>query len=158
MYRGDTIKVTVLEDKECKEIEVNILCKVRDKKIDSIVDFLLHCLHKVSVQNEKRQTFLLPYECIYYIEVVDKKVFIYGKDEIYDCTYKLYQLEEMLPPSYFFRISKSVIVNVLAVHCLEPEEGRRLKATLKNEERLIISRQYVGDFKRKLGIVPEAGK
>ena len=152
------MKITVRESEACVEIEVSILCQRNDAQVKSIVDFLQRDSYKVNVQNEKKQTFLLPFEQIMYIETVEKKVFIYGKDEIYDCNYKLYQLEEMLPESYFFRISKSVILNVLAVKCLEPESGRRLKVTLENEEMLMISRQYVGDIKQKLGMRQEVGK
>ena len=152
------MKITVQESEACVEIEVSILCQRNDEQVQSIVDFLQRDSYKVNVQNEKKQTFLLPYRQILYIETVDKKVFIYGKDEIYDCNYKLYQLEEMLPESFFFRISKSVILNVLAVKCLEPESGRRLKVTLENEEMLMISRQYVGDIKQKLGMRQEVGK
>ena len=152
------MKITVQERETCTEIEVSILCKRHDEKVGEIVDFLKRDSHRVNVQNEKKQTFLLPYEQILYIETVDKKVFIYGKDEIYDCSYRLYILEEMLPESQFFRISKSVIVNVLAIQCLEPEDGRRLKVTLENEERLIVSRQYANDIKVKLGIRQGGGK
>lgn len=152
------MKVTVQESETCTEIEVSILCKRYDGKVKEIVDFLQRDSHKVNVQNEKKQTFLLSYEQILYIETVDKRVFIYGKNEVFECNHKLYQLEEMLPESYFFRISKSVILNVLAIQCLEPEDGRRLKVTLENEERLIVSRQYVNDIKLKLGIRQEVGK
>ncbi|MCL2322517.1 MAG: LytTR family transcriptional regulator [Oscillospiraceae bacterium] len=152
------MKITVQESEKCTEIEVSILCKRRDRKVNEIIDFLQRNSNRINVQNEKKQTFLLPYERIFYIETVDKKVFIYGKDEIYECNYKLYQLEEMLPESHFFRISKSVILNVLNVQSLEPEEGRRLKVTLENEERLIVSRLYVKDIKLKLGIKQEVGK
>lgn len=152
------MKITVQENEMCTEIEVNILCKRHDGKVKKIIDFLQHDSHRVNVQNEKKQTFLLSYEHILYIETVDKKVFIYGKDEIYNCNYKLYQLEEMLLESHFFRISKSIILNVLAIQCLEPEDGRRLKVTLENEERLLVSRQYVNDIKLKLGMRQEVGK
>ncbi len=152
------MKITVQECETCTELEVNILCRRHNRKVNEIIDFLQRDSHKVNVQNEKKQTFILPYEQIFYIEVVDKKVFIYGKDEIYECKYKLYQLEELLPETHFFRISKSVLLNVLNVQSLEPEEGRRLKVTLDNEERLIVSRQYVKDFKLRLGVSQEVGK
>ena len=152
------MKITVQQSESCVEIAVNILCKKNDEQVKRIVDFLQCDSYTVNVQNKKKQTCLLPYEQILYIEAVDKKVFIYGEDEIYDCNYKLYQLEEMLPESYFFRISKSVILNVLAIKCLEPESGRRLKVTLENEEMLIISRQYAGDIKQKLGMRQEVEK
>lgn len=152
------MKITVQESETCTEIEVSILCKRHDSKIKEIVELLQRDTYRVNVHNEKKQTVFLPYEQIYYIETVDKRVFIYGKDEVYDCNHKLYQLEDMLPESQFFRISKSVILNILAVQCLEPEDGRRLKVTLENGERLIVSRQYVNDIKLKLGIRQEVVK
>ena len=52
----------------------------------------------------------------------------------------------------FVRISKSVIVNLRAVKKISPEDARRLKLQLRNGEWVVVSRNYVGDFKRSIGI------
>lgn len=89
---------------------------------------------------------------VYYIEVVDNKTFLYCKDKVFESKQKLYELEETLTNSDFLRISKSVIINLSKINSLSPALSGRFEATLSNGERVIISRQYVVDLKKKLGI------
>lgn len=89
---------------------------------------------------------------IYYIEVVDNKTFLYCKDKVYESKQKLYELEEVLASNDFLRISKSVILNLSKIKYLSPALSGRFEAALDNGEKIIISRQYVVDLKKKLGI------
>jgi len=89
---------------------------------------------------------------IYYIEVVDNKTFLYCKDKIYESKQRLYELEEALGNGDFLRVSKSVILNLSKIRMLSPALSGRFEATLNNGERVIISRQYVNDLKKRLGI------
>ena len=52
----------------------------------------------------------------------------------------------------FFRANKSVIVNVNKIKSLSPAFGGRFDAVLKNEYRVIISRNYVPKLKELLGL------
>ena len=88
---------------------------------------------------------------IYYIETVDNKTFLYCKREVYESKQKLYELEE-LAMSDFLRISKSVIVNLSKIKSLTPALSGRFEAALTNGEKVIISRQYVSELKKNLGI------
>ena len=65
---------------------------------------------------------------------------------------KLYEIEEEYASSDFLRISKSAIVNVAKISYIRPIFNGRFEAKLKNDEKIIISRQYVMDLKKKLGI------
>jgi DNA-binding LytR/AlgR family response regulator len=58
----------------------------------------------------------------------------------------------VLANSDFLRISKSVIVNLSKIKSLSPALSGRFEAALDNGEKVIISRQYVGDLKKRLGI------
>lgn len=89
---------------------------------------------------------------IYYIEVVDNKTFLYCKDSIYESKQKLYELEEMLVNSNLLRVSKSVLLNLSKIKSISPALSGRLEAILKNNEKVIISRQYVSGLKKRLGI------
>jgi len=88
---------------------------------------------------------------IFYFEAVDKKTFIYCECDVYESKLKLYELEE-LAMNDFFRISKSVIVNLSKIKSLIPSFSGRVEAVLTNKERVIISRQYVSELKQTLGI------
>jgi len=88
---------------------------------------------------------------IYYIETVDNKTFLYCEQAVYESKQKLYELEE-LAMNDFLRISKSVIVNLSKIKSLLPALSGRLEAVLTNGEKVVISRQYVSELKKSLGI------
>lgn len=99
-----------------------------------------------------RSTYFCKLTQMYYIESVDKHTYIYTKDGCYECRERLYELEEKLGP-YFVRISKSMIVNLRKIQNVSAEPGGRMVAVLLNGERAIISRSYVKEIKRRLGIL-----
>lgn len=88
---------------------------------------------------------------IYYVESVDDKSFAYTKDDCFEVRYKLYELEETLDRR-FLRISKSMICNIRKIRSVKTVENARMKATLLNNETVMISRNYVKDLKKRLGL------
>lgn len=92
-----------------------------------------------------------PISKIYYIESVDEKTFLYTKEECLEVKHKLYELENMLDQR-FFRCSKSMICNMRKIKSIKAGDNSRLNATLLNGETLIITRSYVPEFKKRLGV------
>ena len=82
---------------------------------------------------------------------MDKHTYVYTKGDCYESRDRLYELEEKLG-IYYVRISKSMIVNLRKVRNVSAEPGGRMVAVLLNDERVIISRNYVREIKRRLGI------
>lgn len=95
--------------------------------------------------------YLCKQNAIYYIESVDKRTYIYTKDNCYETKYRLYELEDMLG-GYFTRCSKAMIVNLKKIKAVKSDIGGRLETTLLNGETVIISRSYVKEIKRRLDI------
>jgi len=89
---------------------------------------------------------------IYYFEAVDNHIFAYTAKEAYEVHKKLFELEQEYEHTDFLRISKSVIVNISKIAYVKPIFNGRFEAKLKNEEKIIVSRQYVAALKKKLGI------
>ncbi|AVK47541.1 histidine kinase [Clostridium sp. MF28] len=89
---------------------------------------------------------------IFYIESIDRKVFIYTKTQTYEISEKLYVLEEQLASMDFIRISKSLLLNINKIHSFYPKLSGNLEALLTNNEKVIISRRYVANLKNKLGM------
>ena len=83
---------------------------------------------------------------------MDNKVFLYLEKEVYETKLKLYELEERFVGTDFLRVSKSVIMNLAKVKTLSPAFNGRFEATMKNGEKVIVSRQYVPVLKDKLGL------
>ena len=96
-------------------------------------------------------TLVLRNDQIYYIESVDKRTYVYSKDNCYETKYRLYELEELLG-FHFLRCSKAMIVNIRKIRSVRAELNARMSVELLNGERIIISRGYVKDLKKKLGV------
>ena len=95
---------------------------------------------------------MVPTREILYFDATDNHVFAYTKAKCFETRKKLFEIEELLANSSFLRISKNAIVNIKAIDHLSPEFNGRFIASLKNGEDIIISRGYVPDLKKKLGI------
>ncbi|HAX02595.1 MAG: hypothetical protein A2Y45_01855 [Tenericutes bacterium GWC2_34_14] len=65
----------------------------------------------------------------------------------------LYQLEEMLKPYHFIRIGKSFIVNITKIRYIRTSFNAKLDLELISGTHLEVSRSFVKDFKRALGIL-----
>lgn len=89
---------------------------------------------------------------ICYFETVDGRSFVYTHDSVYECREKLYEFEALAEGTSLFRCSKSVVVNADMIQFVRPSLSGRFEATLTNNLRVIISRQYVGVLRRMLGL------
>jgi len=89
---------------------------------------------------------------IYYMESIDRSLFIYTEKEVYESSRSLADMEAALPEALFLRISKAAILNTDKLRQVKAQLNGRYEATLLNGEHLIINRSYVPDLKRKFGI------
>lgn len=99
-----------------------------------------------------RQTVFVELSEVLYFESVDNRTFLYTSDAVMELKYRLYELESILPPEDFFRISKAQIVNINRIRALSPGFNRTLFATMTNGEQVYISRKYAIDLRRVLSI------
>ena len=76
---------------------------------------------------------------------------MYSRTNCYETRLRLYELEESLG-AYFSRVSKSMIVNLKKIKCVRSDLSGRMEATLLNDEKIVISRGYVKDIKRRLDL------
>jgi DNA-binding LytR/AlgR family response regulator len=81
---------------------------------------------------------------------VDRDVFLYTttkKKFIID--YKLEDLEEIIDPTLFFRVNRSIILHINAIRDVLVYSNSRLKIHLQQEfdKEIIVSRERVNDFK-----------
>lgn len=127
---------------------------IRTVEISDRIDRAVSLLEKGAqslVVYKDRQAFVCEFDRIYYIESVDNKCFVYTRTDCFEAKCRLYELERMLDPN-FFRCSKSMICNIKKIRSVKAEYNARMNATLLNGEAIIISRSYVKDLKKRLGI------
>ncbi|MBS6601782.1 MAG: LytTR family DNA-binding domain-containing protein [Clostridium sp.] len=146
------MKIHINENPLLSETEITINCQKTDESIVNIIS-LLKIFNKKITGIKEGEMFILDVQKILYIDTVDKKTFFYTSKDIYETPLKLYELEEKLIESDFFRASKSTIINFKQIKSLRPEFGGKMLVTMNNDERLYVSRQYVHTIKEKLGLI-----
>ena len=142
------VRFEQVDSREKEQALIRAVEKTAD--IASAIDLLENGSGGVAV-TKGRNTFFCKLTQIYYIESVDKRTYVYTRDNCYESRDRLYELEEKLG-IYFVRISKAMIVNLRKIRNVSAEPGGRMTAVLLNGERVIISRSYVKELKRRLGI------
>jgi len=141
----------IRQDESVAETEITVVCRQLDERLEEILA-TISLIDNTVTGRRGDETCFIPLKEILYFESVDNKVFFYTDGEMYEMSAKLYQLEEKLQNSKFARISKSTIANLNKFRSIKPEKNSRLTATLVNGERLVVSRQYIGEIKTKLGV------
>ena len=145
------MKVTILEKQADEEDELIVKCDYLDESLTKLINQFKSDKGKMNFYKDSKIVFVEP-EDILYFESVDDKVFAYAKDSVYETKLKLYQLEEELPASIFFRANKAVIVNLDKIDSLAPVFGGRFEAVLENGYKVMISRNYLNTLKELLGL------
>jgi len=145
------MKITIVDCPKEEEDEIIIRCHQVDEQLLKLIYSFKSGQEKIVGLKEGRILQIAPRD-IYYFEAVDNRVVLYTEKEVYETKFKLYELEKRFYGTNFFRASKSVIINLAKVKSFLPALGGRFEAYMKNNEKLIISRQYVPVLKEKLGL------
>lgn len=145
------MKITILDCADGEEEEVIVRCRQLDESLLKLLYTLKAGKDKITVSKDEK-IYQLPLSQVYYFEAVDGRVFAYVEKNVYDTKFRLYELEERLRQTDFFRASKSTIINLSKVRNIGPDFNGRFEVYMKNGEQLIVSRQYVPELKKKLGL------
>ena len=140
------IKTRQIED---KPLTVIIEYPILDAKTKRLIQKIESLDFMVS-GNSKGKVFQVHISDIYYVESVERKTFLYTKNEVYMTDKKLYELEDMFREAGIIRISKSCLVNVDMLCSIRQLMNSQLEATLRNGEKLIVARTYLKSIKNIL--------
>lgn len=143
------MKVEVKISADIEESSVNIFTNKMTEEIQKICDYIQNVEKIIPVYDDENIVILQPEE-IYMIVSKGRAVDIYCKDTQYISKKCLYEFEEMLK-SEFMRISKTTIINLKQIKWVEPSFNGML-IVLKNDKKDYISRKYLPDLKRYLGL------
>lgn len=145
------MKITIETPNDGEEEEIIIRCHNMNERVMELIAALKNNDIQMTGYLDERIVKLVPKD-IYYFESVDNKVYAYTQKEVYEVRKKLYEIENEFIYTDFLRISKSIIVNLSKIKYIKPILNGKYEARLRNEEKIIISRQYMSDLKQKLGI------
>ena len=144
------MNVELIQVSSANEERAVIHLAEKTSDIQEAIDLLEGNARGVTVYKDGK-AYLCKQNAIYYVESVDKRTYIYTKDNCYETKYRLYELEDMLN-GLFVRCSKSMIINLRKIKSVKSDIGGRLETTLLNDEQIIISRSYVKEIKRRLDL------
>ncbi|MFP3886118.1 LytTR family DNA-binding domain-containing protein [Priestia filamentosa] len=144
------------------KVNIKIIDKLREEsctfyihKVTSFVADIISTLENnpdsylIAQSTQKNEQEKISYAIIFYLEYLERKVFIYTKKNIFETKRPLYRLEQELP-NYFIRISKAVIINIHFLKKFSVKPNGNLEALLSNEEKVVVSRKYVPSLKKAL--------
>lgn len=140
----------ILEQREETEIEVIIKYHEMDMNVKRLVQKIKSCEHTIYGIEAGKQFSKIHTHDIYYIESVDKKTFIYTKDQVFRTDKKLYHFLEELKDEDFVQVSKSCILNLDVLKQIKTLYNSRMEATLINGEKITVSRTYIPAIKQAL--------
>ena len=118
-------------------------------EVQEIISFVKSRQGQLSAVRDGKR-YEVPVVDLFYAESVDDRLFLYTAADSYEIRMKLYELEDLLKNKSFFRVSKSMIVNLMKITSVRPALNGRFSAVLKNGEEIIISRKYVPALKQVL--------
>ena len=120
------------------------------EEIQRMIDLLGTGDAPVTAFREEKLVILQPNE-IYMVRVEDGDTILYGAKQKYRSRKRLYEVSIQLGKQ-FMQISKSTLVNLSHLDSIEPGLGGTMLLKLKNGCRDYVSRKYLPDFKRYLGL------
>ncbi|KUO73080.1 MAG: hypothetical protein APF77_20645 [Clostridia bacterium BRH_c25] len=144
------MKINIEQSSLYNEVEITIKCNSIDESLEKLISSLRLYSSTISGKKDDKVYFLRP-EDVLYFDTVDEKVFIYTADSIFETSLKLYEIEERFIGTSIIRVNKSTVLNLIKIDYVSPLLNGRIQAVLQNGEKVIISRQYVSAFKKKLG-------
>ena len=103
-----------------------------------------------ALQNEEDLVVLQPKD-IFMVRVEDGDTIIYGEKKKYRSRKRLYEIGDQLGKQ-FMQISKTTLINLSCMDSIEPGFSGTLLLKLKNGCRDYVSRKYLPEFKKYLGL------
>ncbi len=144
------MRVEIKLSEEFKDTYAIIYTKELSEEVQRAVEILEAKENVITAKDNEKISIIEPKE-IYMIRMENKEVVIYCEKKKYISGKKLYELERILGDS-FMRISKGTIVNLKMIDSVEPSFNAMMYLVMKNGCKDYISRTYLAEFKKYLGL------
>ncbi|MBO7334285.1 MAG: LytTR family transcriptional regulator [Lachnospiraceae bacterium] len=144
------MKVNVDISPEYKEAYAVIRTDRITEEIQQVIDVLGANEVPITAQKEDNTVILRPNE-IYMVRVEDGETVIYTESQKLFSRKRLYELGAQLGKQ-FMQISKTTLVNLPYMDSIEPGFGGTVLLKLKNGSKDYVSRKYLPEFKKYLGL------
>ena len=143
------MKIVIQSDSSVQETTLSITCKDITPELERLISVFRLADKKLSAK-KNGEVHLIDLKSVLYVESLERNTFIYTDDDVYESSYRLYELESMLGECNFVRVNKSTLLNLNKIKSIKTDIDRRIRVTLENGYQLIISRSYAEEFKSKI--------
>ena len=145
------MKVNVDISSEHKETYAIIYTNKMTEEIHRVMDIFSTRVTPITALRNEEDIIVLQPTDIFMIRVENGDTIIYGENDNYRSRRRLYELKEQLGNS-FMQISKSALINLSYMDSVESSFSGTLLLKLKNGCKENVSRTYLPEFKKYLGL------
>ena len=138
-----------VEQRQVKDQPLTVI--VEYPEYDQSVDRLIKKIKNMSISfsgKSEGKTVSIDISEIYYIENVERKIFLYSKKDIYRYDGSMSDIDSAIADTDLVRISRTCFMNVSHLKEIMQIKNSHLEAVLDNDEKLIVSRKYLQDIKK----------
>ena len=138
-----------VEQRQVKDQPLTVI--VEYPEYDKSVDNLINKIKNMSISftgKSDGKTVSIDISDIYYIENVERKIFLYSKKDIYRYDGSMADIDSSISETDLVRISRTCFMNVSHLIEIMQIKNSHLEAVLDNGEKLIVSRKYLKDIKK----------
>lgn len=141
-----------ISDNGNSEEEVIIRCNRLDERVqkvyDTVMDITKDSMHLLLSKGDV--DYYIALDRILFFETSDSCISAHTADNVYETSFRLYELEELLPRN-FMRVSKSTIINLNHIYSM----SRNLSSSsqvqfLNTHKQVFVSRHYYKSVKTRL--------
>lgn len=147
------MKIQYYQEPALQEAYVNVHFREETEEIGIIRDFFSSF---EGIMGKKENVLYKLYPgSIYYLEVVDRKLFACQEKEVYQLECSMRHFLDRFAENGFVQIGKSMVVNLYKVDQVKTDLNMRLKLFMDNGEILILNRTYKKSFLSALAHMQE---
>jgi DNA-binding LytR/AlgR family response regulator len=149
--RGALMKIHLVINSEIQEIEIHIHAKEYNEQIERLMKQLQIAQPKAIDGYLQQEIYMVKINEIYCIYAEGAKVFLQTEEQEFETKRKLYELETQFSND-FVRVSKSSLVNMNKISSIQMGAIGSTELLLDNGVSIHVSRKYLKQLKRQLGI------
>ena len=138
-----------VEQRQVKDQPLTVI--VEYPEYDKSVDNLIKKIKNMSISftgKSDGKTVSIDLSDIYYIENVERKIFLYSRKDVYRYDGSMTDIDSSIANTDLVRISRTCFMNVSHLKEIMQIKNSHLEAVLDNGEKLIVSRKYLKDIKK----------
>ena len=150
---SDLLDVKLVIDKNCQKLDVVITSRERNEDVEGLLAAIQAYADKqipMIPAYFKDSLVMLPQRQIIRIYTANRKVILQTTDMMYEVKKPLTELEEILDPDLFVRISQSEILNLRKVKSFDFSLAGTIGVELENGESTYVARRRVKNVKEAL--------